>query len=196
MLLLGVVQAQKGEVVPPAPTGSFDLLETTVLTSAESSVEFINLGTKYAAEYQHLQIRLAARCIGADNLGEIGLRFNGETGSFYNSHLLFGTGGSVISAANLAETSIHAADVATSNTSTMFGAGVVDILDPFETTKFTTTRALSGMFITANNFRHFIALNSGLFRSTDAATSITLFHRGGFNLAIGSRFSLYGIKAD
>jgi hypothetical protein len=192
MLLLGVLQAQAaGGVVVDS---DFDLLETQVLDSAELSVTFSSLST-YAADYQHLQLRIVASGVDSDNLGEVGLQFNGVTAATYSSHLLFGTGGQVYSGNNLSETSIHAADIARTNTAEIFGSGVIDILDPFETSKNKTTRSLTGMFINATAFRHFISVNSGLWPSTDAVSSLTLLHRGGQNFAIGSRFSLYGIKA-
>jgi hypothetical protein len=71
-----------------------------------------------------------------------------------------------------------------------YGAMVIDILDPFETTKNTVIRALGG-FASSE-----ISLNSGVWLNTAALTSLTFSkygENGGYET--GSRFSLYGIKA-
>jgi hypothetical protein len=79
--------------------------------------------------------------------------------------------------------------VGNSNTANIFGAAVVDILDPFSTTKNTTVRTLLGQTSSTNR----VALSSGAFYSTAAITSVTLFPETESILA-GSRFSLYGIR--
>ena len=73
-------------------------------------------------------------------------------------------------------------------TASAFGGGVVDILDPYSTTKNKTIRGLGGLAATN------IALRSGSWASTDSVTSITCLPFSGGNWVAGSRFSLYGIK--
>jgi hypothetical protein len=77
-----------------------------------------------------------------------------------------------------------------SSTANVFGAFVVDILDPFETTKNTTVRSLGGM----NAAWASIELRSGAWLSTSAAASILLKPLVGGNFVANSRFSIYGIK--
>jgi hypothetical protein len=111
-----------------------------------------------------------------------------------------GTGSSVVSEArtsvNRAERAMGDATIPTANAAAnVFGAFVLDLLDPFETTKFTTSRCLSGQ---ANSSDLRIGFASGSWRNTDSATSLILYtdDSGGFyNFVAGSRFSLYGIKA-
>jgi hypothetical protein len=84
------------------------------------------------------------------------------------------------------------AQVARGNsTASSFGAGVIDILDPFSTTKNKTLRGLGG--ITSSEATN-IALRSGSWASTSAVTSITCLPFSADNWVAGSRFSLYGIK--
>jgi hypothetical protein len=168
--------------------GSFDLLETQVLGTAAASVTFSSLST-YAATYQHLQIRTVARLSFSDVERSLVLRFNGDAASNYNNHGVFGTGSSV-SSYYFADTYIGLGSFSAGNaTANAFGAGVIDILDAYETTKNKTVRSLAGSQTTPQ-----MSLRSGLWRNTAAVSSITLLDPTS-NLVTGSRFSLYGIKA-
>jgi hypothetical protein len=162
--------------------GSFDLLETQVLGSTAASITFASLNT-YASTYQHLQIRMAGSTTSGINWVDI--QFNGDTGSNYSRHELRGNGSSVTSSASA------------NYDSYLFGiwgdapgAAVVDLLDPFETTKFKTGRALSG-WVGADG----VQLTSGSWRNTNAISSIQIKNNGSAIFKIGTRFSLYGIKA-
>ena len=187
MLLLGVLQAQ---AAGGGAAGTFELIEQRVLTSAESSVTFSSLST-YAADYQHLQLRIAARSTLAANLVDLQLQFNADAGANYVYHQLYGNGSSVASEAYTGLNQTTGALIpAASATANSFGASVIDILDAFETTKFKTIRGLSGY--TANT--NYVLLRSGLWRNTAATTDLSVYAAGG-NLAIGTRISLYGIKA-
>ena len=174
----------------PVAAGSYDLLETEILTGTQASVTFSSLGD-YASDYQHLQIRLTGRGTDAAT-GVTGnyLRFNGDSGANYSLHILFGNGSSVASTAETSSTWALAGLVASGGmTASSFTGTVIDILDPFETTKYTTTRALTG--IAANSSR--IDLHSGSWRNTNALTSIEILMNS-ISFATGSRFSLYGLK--
>lgn len=183
MLLLGVVQEQAISVGPVAEVGSYDLLATEILTSTQSSVTFSSI----PSGYQHLQIRNVASVDGAAD-GSVRLRLNGDTGNNYSRHFLYGNGSSVgsVAATSVAEMPIGAVNVST----TGFGAGVTDILDAFNTSKYTTIRSLYGI----KTSESLIYLASGNWRNTAAITSLTIFPTSG-NFIAGSRFSIYGIKA-
>jgi hypothetical protein len=174
--------------------GSFDLLETQVLGSSQASVTFSSLST-YASTYQHLQLRYLIRNDNGNPYSETFLRFNSDSGANYARHGLIGNGSSVASNGVADDISMlllvgSAGNTATSNS---FGAGVADILDPFETTKNKTVRNLAGRLVGGGEDR--VALSSGLWRNTSAVSSITLDQVFGSNFMTGSRFSLYGIKA-
>jgi hypothetical protein len=164
--------------------GSFDLLETQTLSSSQASVTFSSLST-YASTYQHLQIRVvtAPTANGATLWGQ----FNADTTSNYNYHYLYGNGSAVSSSGAATSNGVLLGGVAGFENTYFMGA-VMDILDPFETTKNKVTRTLSG------GAAKEIDLCSGLWRSTNAISEIKLYFTG-TNLAQYSRFSLYGWKA-
>jgi hypothetical protein len=170
--------------------GDYELIATELVGADTPSITFSSLAT-YSSTYKHLQIRTASRNSRTGfSTGVVSLRFNGDTSSSYTYHELFGNGSSVSSYADGSQTSIRGAFfvAGASTAANAFGGGVLDILDPFSTTKNTTTRSLSGVADAA------VALTSGAFFKTDAITSITLLGIGGTNLVAGSRFSLYGIR--
>ena len=189
MLLLGVLQAQAAGGAAGVP--AFDLLETQVLDSAESSVTFSSLSS-YAADYQHLQIRGTARSDRSTfSVETINMAVNGQPMTKY--HRLFGTGSSVLSTADASIAEISTNVAATGS----FGAFVIDILDFAETSKNKTIRAFSGTVSDdAGGYTgKTIQLASSFYNSDVAITSVTLDPTFGSLLQIGSRFSLYGIKA-
>jgi hypothetical protein len=166
-----------------APAGAFQLLESTVLTGSQASVEFTNLTTKYAATYQHLQLRIVALS-GQANWARIRLN-NDTTAANYRSHALTGNG-STVASSNFNGTT-NGADFQFLTGSTIPSPSVIDILDPFET-KNKTLRSLTGLIGTD------VGLTSGLYMNTASLTEISLRHPSS-TFSQFSRFSLYGIKA-
>ena len=165
--------------------GSYDLLQSEVLTGSAASVTFSSLSA-YAADYQHLQLRIVSRMGGTGGAKSNLLRFNGVSTSSYYSHFLLGNGSNVSSFAG-SGTNIFLGIGGNLATSNRFGAAVVDILDAFETTKNKVTRSLGGEAASE------LTLISGLWNSTSTVTSITLLPETA-DYQIGSRFSLYGVK--
>ena len=169
--------------------GSFDLLETQVLGSAQASVTFSSLGTY--SNYKHLQIRATMRDAGSS--ASFGFRFNADTGTNYSRHELKGNGSSVSSGAASSENGGFLGGGATSSTTAnSFTGAVIDLLDVFETTKYKTVRTLQGTTGSPTE----IILVSSLWQSTSAATSFQIYSRFGTNLAANCRFSLYGLKGS
>lgn len=172
--------------------GSFDLLESQVLTSNTASITFSNLNSSYGSTYQHLQLRMTLRTTRSNTADFIKLTFNADT-TGYARHALYGTG-STPASYGLTDI-ISTPDIPGGSAGTgQFGAVVMDILDAFETTKNKVTKAIGGTVGSLNR----IQLDSGLWIDTNAITSIKLESGNageGANLAQYSRFSLYGIKA-
>lgn len=168
---------------------SDDFLEEVVLTSSASSVTFSGLDAY--SDYKHLQIRV----INGDSLNAAGgtwsaLRMNGDSAVNYDSHMLRGTGSSVVS--NRSQTNrmyVFNSPYGGGNADG-YGASIIDILDFSSTVKNTTVRGLSGYHIDGVGE---IGLFSGLWVNTSAVTSIEL-QTGNANFTSGSRFSLYGSK--
>ena len=174
----------------PVVAGAFDLLETAILASNTASVTF-DVSTYAALGYKHLQVRYAARGDRGATLDAMIMRFNADTGNNYNSHGLYGNGSSAESSYESGNTS--SMDLmyipAASASANIFGAGVIDILDPFASTKNKTKRSFSG-----SHSENYVQLSSGLWRNTAAVTSITFDQRYGSNFVTASRFSIYGLK--
>jgi hypothetical protein len=173
---------------PPA----YEQIATTILGSSAASVTFNTSGL--GATYKHLQIRATTRNTSNNVANWNFMQFNNDTASNYSSHLLYGTGSAAQSDGVpntpyvwLTQTSSAQAPA------NAFGALVVDILDPFSTTRNKTVRTLGGYRNTSTTNEQSIQLNSGSWRNNAAVTSILIFTQG-TSFDVGSRFTLYGIK--
>jgi hypothetical protein len=132
-----------------------------------------------------------ARGVYADVDMNLYVRFNGDTGSNYSDHAVYGSGASAASYGN-ANNTIPAIFRVTGGNSTAnrFGVGVADIFDYSNTNKFKTYKSITGH---DQNGSGYIFAFSGNWRSTSAITSIRIFESSG-NIAQYSSFALYGIK--
>jgi hypothetical protein len=166
----------------------YELITTQILGTAASSITFSGLAA-YASTYKHLQIRAVARDTNtAATIRNSVMTFNADTTSYY-SHGLAGDGSSVTSAAISTSTAGYPMIYYSGGTSQIYGVGVIDILDAFSTTKNKTVRGLSGVGASGG----LILLASFAYFDTQAISSIEFFSTGS-QWAIGSRFSIYGIK--
>ena len=194
MIPLGILAAAGGAV---AAAGSYDLLATEILTSGQSSITFASLGD-YAADYQHLQIRATIRTNRSSyENSESSFRFNADTGTNYANHFLRGMGSSGLLAYGAASTSsisISDGTPASNTASNIFASVVIDILDAFNSSKYTTTRALYGNAASVYFGSGDIRISSGLWQNTDSITSITFMDRQSSTYVTDCRFSLYGIR--
>jgi hypothetical protein len=130
-------------------------------------------------------------------LGEARLRFNSITGSGnYYMHNLTGNGSNVASGGYSLTSGIDVSYYPSAPApSQVYAGAIVDILDPFNNTKNTTVKSLSGVHTggTSLGNDNVIQLLSGLFISTASVTDLALVADAS-NFVIGSRFSLYGIR--
>jgi hypothetical protein len=171
-----------------AGASAFVLIETVNLTSSASSVTISNLA-QYAGVYEHLQIRAAIRGTGGGDVRMFLMQFNGDTGSNYNSHMLYSDGPGSLN--NGTPTSMWWTYGANSGSpASAYSAVVTDILDFTSTTKNKTVRTLGG----GPNGYNMVNLISGLWRNTNAVTSITLTAQAGDSYAANTRISIYGVK--
>jgi hypothetical protein len=174
----------------PVALSDYELISTTVLGTATSSVTFSSLGD-YSTTYKHLQVRMLARLTASTGIQNSSFRINGNTGSNYAWHRLGGYGTTTESGAGTSANAMLLGQIATAaQTASVFSPSVIDILDPYSTSKNTTLRSLQGIHGGTNNF---VELRSGAFFNTASVTSLSLTVPSD-NFAIGSRFSLYGIK--
>lgn len=184
LIPMGFLAASGASVV-----GSYDLISTTILTSSQTSVTFNVTGL--GSTYKHLQIRIAARLGSGFTERSINIRFNADGGSNYTSHRLTGDGSSVTSGSEGPRSDISIGSLPAANaTGSAYGAMVVDLLDPFSSTKNKTARVLNG-----NQAAPSVQLRSGAWLSTSAITSITFAeYFSSSSFIAGSRFSIYGVK--
>jgi hypothetical protein len=169
--------------------GDFELISTSILPSAQSSVVF-DVST-FASTYKHLQIRAAVKTNAGGWPDDLQIRFNNDSGSNYNGHAVFGSQiGAVESISSGSTTSIPTILTSGGGPGDLFSANIIDILDAYSAIKNTTVRAMSGVISAGSQIR----FTSGLWRNTASLTSITLNTGSTTNFIAGSRFSLYGIK--
>lgn len=170
---------------PWSPVGAYDALATVEVPSAgAASVTFSGIPTGY----KHLQIRCIAR--GTSTGTTITTTANGDTGSNYSRHYIYGDGSTVGAGGSASQTSMTVAYAASnSNLANTFTANIIDVLDYASTSKYKTFRSLTGLDI--NGAGGYIQMNSGLWQSTSAITSLTFTLT---NFAQYSQFSLFGVK--
>lgn len=162
-------------------TNSYESIATVTVGSTTPSVTFSSI----PSTYKHLQIRYMA----ANDSGSFQqMRYNSDSGSNYKSHYMYGNGSAVGAGASSTATSIEFGDLP--NSTSIFGVGVIDILDYTSTNKNKTSRHLTG---NDRNGAGVLVFTSGLWmNSSTAISSVTLY--GINNYQVGSQFALYGIK--
>lgn len=164
---------------------------TTVGAGGSASVTFSSIPSTYT----HLQLRIIGRSGTSAGTSEaLRMQLNGQTAtSYYTDHLVYGDGASALTDLDVntvAGLNIHRLPSSTS-TASVFGALVIDFLDYANTNKNKTIRSLGGF--DANGSGR-IVLNSGLFNSTAAISTIACTLSTGANYLQYSSFALYGIR--
>lgn len=172
--------------------GSMFPLGVFTLASSATNIEFTNIPQTYT----HLQLRGITRSDNSAFWGGIQVQFNSDTTALYAQHNLVGNGSSASSGGSPNTTSfdIPFANVGASATSNIFGAFVLDILDYKNTNKFKTARSLNGRDLNGGGSEDRIGLISGLWRSTNAITSIKLTSQSS-NFIANTSIALYGVLA-
>lgn len=171
---------------------SFDSIATTTVGSGgTATVQF----TDIPSTYTHLQIRTFARSAGtASDYHHIQIQFNSDTGNNYWGHGLYGTGSGVAAHndGGLGSRLLSINIPTTTQTSSTFNSGIIDILDYRNTNKNKVVRSLGGF---DSNGGGALGIYSGNWNSTNAITSIQLKVYQGSNFAQHSHFALYGIRS-
>lgn len=169
-----------------------------------SSYESIATGTGTGAQtvtlssipstFKHLQIRMISRSTSASGgTSAFTLRMNGDTGTNYASHYMFGNGsatsaGGVASAANIDMGYI----INNGAGASCYTATIVDILDYASTTNYKTVRVFNGSDDNSGTTSFRVRIGSGLWMSTSAINSLAFTLSN--NWDTNSTFALYGIK--
>lgn len=172
------------------PTSFESIATVTVGSGGASTITFSSIpGT-----YTHLQIRGIMRDTfsGGTGIGQCTIIVNSDSASNYAFHWLQGDGStaSAFGYANRNDGWFAGAMPKDADTASSYGVMVSDILDYANTNKFKTYRDLSGVDLNGSGKVFF---QSGLWRSTSAITSLTIYPNIS-NFKQYTTFALYGIK--
>jgi hypothetical protein len=159
----------------------------TVGAGGAASMEF----TSIPQTFKHLQVREVVRSSQALAVSTTEIQFNADTGSNYARHVLYGDGAAAAAAGQASQTKGWVGTYPGSSiAASIFGAGIIDVLDYANTSKNTTARALSGVDV--NGATGYLQVCSTAWLSTAAVTSIKLIAGTGY--AQHSTAALYGIR--
>ena len=188
-ILKGIVASGKtGNLIVPA----YFPIATYVVTSGVSGITFSSI----PQTYKHLEIRGSdQQTYGADDTGYTGIQFNGvSTGSTWNRHQMWGTG-STYAAYGLGAGNINWGTVGTANLvgsrTQFFGGNRIFIPDYTNTTKYKNALGFGGLDIATSGSA--VGIYSSAWASSAAITQVTMNGSNG-NFAVGSVYTLYGIK--
>jgi hypothetical protein len=164
-------------------------IATVTVGTAQSSISF----TSIPSTYKHLQIRWLTRstATGGDSASTLRMKLNSSSGT-YRSHGLVGTG-STTAAGDIGTSTgdwVYYAIPNDSVSASMFGAGVIDLLDYANTSKNKVSRMLAGF---DKNGGGQVSLQSHLWVDTSAVTQLDFTMATG-NFSPNSSFALYGIQ--
>lgn len=167
------------------PAGkTYEPISSVSLSSSQSSIVFSSLGS-----YSYTDLRVVMTPIGTVGGAEIDIRFNSDSGSNYSQSELYSTGSGVFGFLNYARTELYPTNVSgiDATTRTLMTA---DIFNYKGSTKKTVLFTFNG----ASAYGNLISRSTGVWNSTSAITSITLFLGSG-SFASGTKATLYGIAA-
>lgn len=179
-----------GHLIPPP---SFESIATVNVTSNTSTITFSSIPSTYKA----LQLRMLWRSASTGFNQQFVLSLNGDTNvNNYTRHVLQGDGASASAFGNASGTlgGIRSANLASSSdVANLFSPAIIDIQDYNSSSKNKTVRIFGG-YDSNNAGGASIFLESGLYISTTAITSLSITDYNAAGSAAGSTFALYGIK--
>lgn len=159
-------------------TNTYVALQKTTLNGSSSSITFSSIPSTYTD--------LIIIFNGAGSTANLFMQFNGDTGSNYSYTRMYGNGSSAGSDRGTSATGIAIGYVL----STGITNNILQVQNYSNTTTYKTAIGR------ADNANDSAQTGVGLWRSTSAINSITLFNGTSSNFTSGSTFSLYGIAAE
>ena len=166
---------------------AFESIASATGTGSSGTITFSSIPSTYTS----LQIRGIMRTDGGTTANII---LNGDTGSNYASHQLYGDGTAAGAGGVASSTSITNGGIlgyGSAAAANLVGVFILDIHDYASTTRNKTTRIFTGR--DDNSTATFLRLGSGLWMSTAAVTSVSIVAASG-NFTNQTSFALYGIK--
>ena len=175
------------------PTNTYVALDKVTVGTATPSITF----TSIPQGYTDLVLVMSAATTHTLSTFPM-VQFNGDTGSNYSVTELYGTGSAAGSARDTNTTSGWIGfDISLSNT-VGDHTTIANFMNYSNSTTYKTWLSRANRASSALDYQGTDAV-VGLWRSTAAITSMTVKNRRGgvdYNFAVGSTFSLYGIKAE
>lgn len=185
--LVGIIASSGGAA---GGGGDFESIASATGTGSSNTITFSSIPSTYTS----LQIRFIGRTTASDVPANLHIRLNGDTGSNYAQHQLYGDGTTATASGAATQTRIRGGAISTAaETSGVMGVNIVDIHDYSSTTRNKTVRIFSG--IDKNGSGGFVELGSGLWASTSAVNSVSLLTTvTGGSWTTDTVIALYGIK--
>jgi len=181
MPILGIIaSAISGNLF--APSGAYDSIATTTLSSAAASISFSSI----PQTYKHLQIRCFYKT--SSTGANMKISYNSGAITLVNSHYLTGDGATASAGRDTGGPIIS---LQAGNAANTYYAQVIDLFDYTSTNKNQTLRTLGGGDFNGSGT---IFLISGLSTSTTAISQITLSLNTAHDYSQYSSFALYGVK--
>jgi hypothetical protein len=167
--------------------GDFESIATTTVgAGGVATITFSSIPSTYS----HLQVRILSRSTYAALNTSVIIRANSDTASNYSYHSLSGDGATASSYGVGTDIfGISQMYPGSSAAASIFGVGVIDILDYANTNKYKTIRSLGGQDRNGSGSVNFMSSN---WRSNSAISTLTFTTDG--NFAQYTSFALYGIK--
>jgi hypothetical protein len=174
--------------------GWMQIQTQTVPSSGSSTVTFSSI----SSEYKDLQFVIVCATDRAAAFESLEWTYNSDTtsGNYY-AHQFYGDGTSqaAYSSNNYGfQTRLRGVDggIAGASSSNAFGVQIIDLLDYSNTNKYKTATVIGGVEMGGSGGR--VGMASGVWKSTNAISSVTFTMQGGTKFTQNSIFSLYGLK--
>lgn len=169
------------------PAATF-LIQRVAGTGSSGTITFSSI----PQNYKHLQLRCLTRSTVSASVDYFSVtRFNSDSGNNYSYHYLFGNGSSAGSGGSFSQNNLAfptiLGNTATANCMTV---GILDVHDYSSTTKNKTVRTFEGWDANGTGAAY---INSSLWQSTSAVTSMTITAPSSANFTSTSTFALYGM---
>ena len=168
------------------PSNFYSIATYTVTSGGTSSVTFSSIPSGYT----HLQLRYIAKNSSTDTSTK--LFYNNDTSSTAYWHVLYGDGGSALTAGYSATGNLFGNVPSSTGITNSFGSGIVDLLDYSNPNKYKTLRSFGGYHNNGSAAAQ-VQSYSGLWEHTNAISTLTLSPGAG-NFQEYSSFALYGVK--
>jgi len=177
--ILGIVSSRRG-----APPGAFESIATASLSGVNTATF-----SSIPATYKHLQIRYHGLSASGATPN---LELNGDTGSNYRYHGLYGSAGAVAAGGSL--NTYYNIDLGNYGGSSIYPEVIIiDLIDYASTTKLKTLRSFFGNDRNSASLND-VGLSSCLWLDTTAINEIRIYTSGAGNWSAGATVALYGIK--